>query len=50
MIIGKLLQCVQCVPDESGLNQKYAFIKYPWFLPNHYETLLKGGPHFNKVS
>ena len=24
---------------ESGLRQKYAFIKNPQFLPNHYETL-----------
>ena len=30
---------LQCVPGESGITQKYDFIKNPQFLPNHCETL-----------
>ena len=36
---------IQCVPGESGPSQKYAFIKNPQFLLNHYEILSKLGSH-----
>ena len=36
---GKQNLALQCVPGESKLTQKYAFIKNPQFLANNYETL-----------
>ena len=36
---------IHCVAVVSGLGQKYAFIKNPQFLSDHYEILTKEGTH-----
>ena len=40
-----LFWVLQCVPGVSGLGQNMLLLKNPQFLPDHYETLTKGGTH-----